>query len=163
MAPSPDHPPDRKQITTGWLYVVAQAILLVLLVALHSADHWPVPRWLGVTALVLIAAGLVLVVAAGLRLGPSLTPTPVPKEDGALITEGLYRFSRHPIYSGVLLAVAGVVIGSGNFVTLVVGLVTAAFFTIKARWEEQRLAERYPDYPAYAATTGRFGPRLRRH
>ena len=36
------------------------------------------------------------------------------------------------------------------------------FFSVKANWEEQRLVERYPDYPAYAATTPAFVPRPRR-
>ena len=31
----------------------------------------------------------------------------------------------------------------------------------KARWEEARLAERFPDYPEYARRTGRFIPRWR--
>ncbi len=144
----------------GWLFVAAQAVLLVALVVLPRADHWPVPTWLNVIGYGLMAVGFALVVVAGLRLGPSLTPTPVPTEHGRLTTTGLYRISRHPIYTGVLAIVAGITVRSASYAVAAVGLLTVAFFTVKARWEEDRLRERYADYDAYAAATGRFLPRL---
>jgi protein-S-isoprenylcysteine O-methyltransferase Ste14 len=154
MTPSP----TRNQILTGWVFVLIQVVLLLTLIVLPRADQWPVPGWLNVVGLLLVAAGLVLVAVAALGLGPGLTPTPVPTDTGQLITTGLYRCSRHPIYSGVLVLVLGLVIRSGSVATLVAGAVTAAFFTVKARWEEQRLQERYPEYGRYAASTGRFFP-----
>lgn len=155
-------PSTSAQHRTGWLFVAAQAVLLVALVLLPPADHWPVPGWLEAVGYLLMALGLALVIVAGLRLGPSLTPTPMPTDSGRLTTTGLYRFSRHPIYSGVLAIVAGIVLRSGNVLVAALGAITVAFFTVKARWEEDRLRERYPDYDAYAATTGRFLPRVRR-
>lgn len=146
----------------GWLFVLAQLLFLVALIGLPGADHWPVPTWLAWLGYLLIAAGLAIVAISALRLGPGLTPTPVPNEQGTLTTTGLYKHSRHPIYSGVLMAVVGLVIRSGNVVTLLVGTATVAFFVVKARWEEQRLGERYPDYEEYLATTGRFTPKIRR-
>lgn len=144
---------------TGWLFVAAQAVLLILLVTLPGGDAWATPAWLQLIGLVAVIGGVALVAIAALRLGPALTPTPVPTAGGALTTEGLYRFVRHPIYSGVLAAVVGVTIRSGSLLVLAVGVVTVVFFHVKARWEEARLTERYPDYPAYAATTPRFVPR----
>ena len=154
--------PTQQQIVVGWLFVAAQFLFIIALIALPWADHWPVPTWLAWTGYALIAAGIAVVAVAALRLGPGLTPTPVPNEQGTLTTTGLYRYTRHPIYSGVLLAVVGLVVRSGNIATLLVGLATIAFFTYKAQWEEQRLLDRYPDYEEYAASTGRFVPRLRR-
>lgn len=113
---------------------------------------------IGAIALVL---GVVLVAAASLRLGRALTATPVPTQAGELVTHGLYRYMRHPIYSGVLLAVAGLTLRSGSVVTLVVAVATVVFFVVKSTWEERRLAERYEGYAAYAATTPRFVPRPR--
>ena len=153
--------PSTSQRVTGWLFVLAQILLFVVLVAQPGGESWPVPTWLSLLGYGAMVVGGVVAVIAGLRLGPSLTPTPVPTSHGQLTTTGFYRFSRHPIYSGVLLIVAGLVVRSGNLATLAVGLVGLAFFTVKARWEEDRLRERYPDYDAYAATVGRFLPRLR--
>jgi len=155
-------PPTLGQHITGWLFVAAQVALFVALILLPRSDHWPVPGWLVVVGYLLMAAGTVVILIAGLRLGPSLTPTPVPTDNGRLTTTGLYRFSRHPIYSGVLLIVAGIVIRSGSILIAAVGALAVGFFTVKARWEEDRLRERYPEYDAYVAVTGRFLPRVRR-
>ncbi len=142
---------------TGWAFVAMQVVLLVALVLVPSGTAWPMPGWLAVVRLVLVVAGLLVVVAAALNLGRSLTPTPVPN-DGGLRTDGLYRFVRHPIYSGVLLAVVGLTVGTRQWWGLALGLVTIAFFSAKARWEEARLAEAYPGYTEYAADTPRFVP-----
>ncbi len=153
---------ESRRSTIGWVFVGVQAVLLIALVLLPTGDLWPTPGPLIVFGGVLIGFGLVGVAIAALRLGPSLTPTPVPTAGGALVTGGLYRFVRHPIYTGVLLIVVGLTIRSGSLLTLIVGLATIWFFNVKAQWEEAQLAERYPDYPTYAAVTPRFIPRITR-
>jgi protein-S-isoprenylcysteine O-methyltransferase Ste14 len=145
----------------GWGFVTLQVVLLVVLVVLPSRSDWAVPGWLRTVGLAGIVLGLVGIGGASIVLGRSLTPTPVPRGAGELTTTGLYAWVRHPIYTGVLLVVVGLVVGSGSLVTLVVGVLTVVFFQVKARWEEHRLAEVYPDYPAYAARTPRFVPRIR--
>jgi protein-S-isoprenylcysteine O-methyltransferase Ste14 len=146
---------------TGWVFVAVQVVLLVVLVVVPTGEAWPMPGWLAAVRLALVAGGLGVVVIAGLNLGRALTPTPVPNQ-GGLRTDGLYRFVRHPIYSGVLLVVLGLTLGTRQWWGLGLGLVTVAFFTVKARWEEARLAETYPGYAEYAAATPRFVPRPRR-
>ena len=145
----------------GWLFVAAQAILLIAMVAFVGRDDWDTSGWVQAIGYVLVGAGLLVVAAGALRLGAALTPTPVPTQGAELTTSGLYRFVRHPIYTGVLAAVIGVAVSAGSLPTALIAAATIAFFNVKARWEEARLAERYPDYPAYAATTPRFLPRLR--
>jgi len=145
----------------GWIFVAIQIAFLAALVLLPSADHWPTPSWLRTAGLVLTAFGWILVVLAALGLGRSLTPSPVPVKSGQLRTTGLYRYARHPIYTGVLAIVLGLVIASGNVVTATTGIATFVFFNAKASWEEQRLRARYPDYEEYAAGTARFFPHPR--
>lgn len=148
-----------ERTTIGWIFVAIQVLLFVILALLPSGDAWPTPLAVDLAGLALVVAGVIWMLIAARRLGPALTPTPVPSERGSLTTTGLYGRVRHPIYTGVLALVLGIVVRSGSLVTLAFGLVTVAFFTVKARWEEARLAERYPDYPAYAARTPRFLPR----
>ncbi|MFK8023799.1 MAG: isoprenylcysteine carboxylmethyltransferase family protein [Ilumatobacter sp.] len=147
--------------TIGWMFVGAQAVLLVGLVVIPWPRHLANPGWLDGAASVCFWVGLVLGVAAGLVLGRSLTATPVPLERAALKTTGPYRFVRHPIYTGVVLIVAGLAIGRESWLALAWGAATIGFFHAKAAWEERRLTERYPDYSAYAARTPRFVPGLR--
>ncbi len=133
--------------------------MLVTLIALDGADDWPTPRWVEIFATGLVIVGLLIGAVAAGGLGRLLTPTPVPKAGGRLVTTGFYRYVRHPVYTGVLLVVLGLVVGSGRWLSLVVGVVAIAFFYAKSSWEEQRLMEHYPDYPAYRETTPRFVPK----
>ena len=142
----------------GWLWVAGQAVLLGALILLPGGDAWPRPGWLLAVAGVLFFGGLILLGIAALRLGTALTPTPVPVSYGKLTTGGLYGYMRHPIYTGVLTTVAGITLRSGSWLHVAIAVATVVFFDRKAAWEEARLAERYPDYPTYAARTPKFVP-----
>ena len=144
--------------TTGWLWVAGQGVLLGALVFWPDGDVWGRPSALLALAVVLFFGGLGLVVISALGLGAGLTPTPVPTQSGKLITSGLYRFVRHPIYTGVLAVVVGITLRSASLVHVALAVLTVLFFDRKAAWEEQRLRETYPDYDAYAAQTPKFIP-----
>lgn len=147
----------------GWAWVAGQAVLLGALIFLPGGDAWSRPDVLRLVANVLFFGGLALIAVAALRLGGALTPTPVPTATGELTTSGLYRFVRHPIYSGVLLVVAGITLRSGNWLHVAIAALTIVFFDRKAAWEEQQLAQHYPGYADYAARTPKFVPRLGRN
>ncbi len=145
--------------TLGWIWVGAQAGILIALVVLPRRSDWPTPGWLTTVAAVLFFAGLGLIAIAALGLGSALTPTPVPNQRASLRTSGLYAWVRHPIYTGVLSVVIGMVARSGSWLSLAVGIGAVVFFDRKAAWEEDQLRDAYPDYPAYAAQTPKFVPR----
>jgi protein-S-isoprenylcysteine O-methyltransferase Ste14 len=144
----------------GWLLVVVQFLLLLVLILLP----WRAPTVLSVAVgLVLVIAGGLLGLIAGRHLGRALTPTPVPIPGAGLRTDGAYRFVRHPIYSAVLLMVAGYVIAVGSLWTAVGAVVLLVFFVLKSRWEDGLLREQYgEEWTAWAARTGALVPRPRR-
>lgn len=144
--------------TIGWLLVAAQTALIAILVLLPSGDAWPTPAWLEVTGLAIAGLGALWALIAALRLGDGLTPTPVPRDGGRLRTDGPYAHVRHPIYTGVLLIVVGITLRSGSALVLALAVSTVVFFHAKARFEEGLLAERFPEYRAYAERTPRFVP-----
>ncbi len=78
---------------------------------------------------------------------------------GELRSTGLYRYVRHPIYTGVMALAVGSAIPSGSLAIATTTLALVAWLVLKARWEERRLEIRYPAYAAYAARTPRFIPR----
>jgi len=146
----------------GRAWVIAQFVLLVVLILLPGGGDWRTPWWVDALGFSAVGLGLAVVAIGGRGLGSALTPTPVPNEHGRLSTDGPYRFVRHPIYSGVLLVVVGLVVRSGSLLTLMVGFATFVFFDRKAAWEERRLVARYDGYEAYAERTPRFVPRFGR-
>jgi protein-S-isoprenylcysteine O-methyltransferase Ste14 len=104
-------------------------------------------RWLGAP---LMAAGAFWV-AWGMRsLGRNLTPGTEPLPGASLITSGAYAHARHPIYTGVVLLLAGYTLAWSNWtLALITGVLARQYFEGKARREERWMAERFPDYEAY--------------
>lgn len=140
----------------GWLLVGVQFALFVLLVFLPWDPHgaW----WVGLGAAVIVA-GVVLGTAAFIRLGDALTPTPVPKADIELRTHGAYRWVRHPVYSAILLGVAGANIAAGTPATALALVVLVVFFWLKSRWEDSLLRARFgASWEDWAAHTGALAP-----
>ena len=148
------------QHITGCLWVGGQALLLGALILLPNGQAWDLSGTLGLVANVLFFGGLVIIAVGALRLGTGLTPSPVPTSLGELQTTGLYRFMRHPIYTGVLVAVLGLVLRSGSWLHVAIGVATFAYFDRKAAWEEGQLQDHYPDYGSYAERTAKFFPGL---
>ncbi|HEY8135185.1 MAG TPA: isoprenylcysteine carboxylmethyltransferase family protein [Candidatus Limnocylindrales bacterium] len=146
----------------GW--VALQLLLLLAIVAAAMALPLPVgdsveqvARVVGLGALV---GGLVVFALGIVTLGSSLSPLPAPLPSAELVERGIYRFIRHPIYTGLVLAALG---GSVYTVSpLAVGLTAllAVVLDLKARREEAWLRERFAGYAAYAARTKRFIPGL---
>ena len=69
------------------------------------------------------------------------------------MTSGPYRRVRHPIYSGLLLAVLGTALAVGWY-WAIAGVVLGAYFTYCALDEERYMAIRFPDtYPSYKNST----------
>lgn len=152
---SADNPRDT---ALAWLFVTVQFALLIVIMLLPPGEAWPVPAWLDRVGLALELVGAVVLVVAVVNLGRSLTPLPTPVGHGELRVGGLYRWLRHPIYAGIIALVVGATLRSAS---ILVGVATATligWFMLKARWEEQHLARRYPGYAAYAAVTPRFVP-----
>jgi len=122
-----------------------------------------VPIGLTVACTVATVAGLAVMVIGATGLGRGLTATPLPNAHARLRTGGLYRFVRHPIYSGLLLTMASITVASGSGFRLLTLGVLVLLLTVKARWEEARLTQRFEGYASYAARTPRFIPiRLKR-
>ncbi len=141
-------------------FVAAQVLLFVAFATLPRA--WPVGwepgAWGVVIGWGLVVLGAALGVASGVALGRNLTPFPEPRERASLVTVGPYRFARHPIYGGVLLAVVGWTVASGSVAVALLTLVAMVFFDAKRRFEERSLRARFADYEAYREETRVFVP-----
>jgi protein-S-isoprenylcysteine O-methyltransferase Ste14 len=137
----------------GAWYVVVQGALIGLILFGPQGSYLVTSEPLaGILQSCGIAVGLLaclIMAIAVINLGRNLTPLPCPKDDAVLIQAGLYRFVRHPIYFGVLLAAfAWTLIFPGVYI-LMYSLGLFLLFDIKARREEVWLVERFPEYQEY--------------
>ena len=102
------------------------------------------------TGLAIGAAGVVLWVLSMLTLGPSLAVLPGTDR---LVTSGVYRYMRHPIYVGIVLTLGGLFLACGSAICLVyVFTVVIPLNIFRAREEEkalrQQLGKAYQQYHA---------------
>jgi protein-S-isoprenylcysteine O-methyltransferase Ste14 len=82
------------------------------------------------------------------------------KDDHALVRTGPYKYVRHPIYSGLLLAVCGSAAVAGEWRgILALGLAIIAVL-YKSRVEEARMRETFSEYGAYCRETAALIPFL---
>lgn len=134
-----------------------RALLLVLALALarafRSGDlavHDPAVRAVGTALLV---CGLAFAVWARVYLGRNWGMPMTEKDEPELITAGPYSRVRHPIYSGLLLAILGTALAT-NLYWLIALAALAVYFIYSAKVEERQLCATFAAaYPAYKAQT----------
>ena len=148
----------------GEWWLLAQLVLICAHILptwpseLLQAWSWPVV--LHVTGLMVFAVGLGLALQGFLALGPNLSPLPDPKPNAVLITTGVYRHCRHPLYRAVLICSVGVVLAKGSLLHLALLLILVAVLNGKAHREEKRLCSVHPDYLTYRSNTPAILPGL---
>jgi protein-S-isoprenylcysteine O-methyltransferase Ste14 len=143
---------------TAWLMVLGQFVLLGLIVGLPGARDWTLPLDVARGCIVASVIGVLVMVVAATALGRGLSAAPLPNEHTRLRTTGLYRYVRHPIYTGLLLFAIAFSVRSGSGWVAAACVLLVVLINVKARWEERHLKERFPDYVAYARRTARFIP-----
>ncbi|MGH6928207.1 MAG: methyltransferase family protein [Dongiaceae bacterium] len=154
---------DRGQMVRDGLLLL---VILLLLGQALAAVWWPAaikpviaPRWLHWLGAALMFGGIVLLVAAQLDLGASWRIGIDESARPGLVEGGLYRFSRNPIFLGLLIAIAGyaALLPTPLSVILLAGQFLGMRLQIAA--EEAYLLRTYGDaYRAYARRVGRLLP-----
>ena len=115
-----------------------------------SRALWPSSTALFCVALAVEVAGITFAIVAREYLGKMWSGRVTLKEDHRIIQSGPYRFVRHPIYTGVLTALLGVVAARGNPAALLGFALIAAGLARKIVAEEALLRSHfgaaYDDY-----------------
>ena len=97
----------------------------------------------------IIMIGSIILVVAIKDLGSNLSPFPRPKKNINLVTTGIYRYSRHPMYYALILISFGVFITKLSiyylFLTISLGLV----IKLKIALEEKYLNNKFKNYLLY--------------
>ncbi|HEX2588212.1 MAG TPA: isoprenylcysteine carboxylmethyltransferase family protein [Gaiellales bacterium] len=107
---------------------------------------------------VLLAGGLIFALVSVAVLGRCFGVLPDVR---GLVTRGPYRFVRHPLYLGELVAALGVALGTKRFaLAMAVWVVCVALQLARTRYEERSLTAEFPEYQAYSQRTKRLVPFL---
>jgi protein-S-isoprenylcysteine O-methyltransferase Ste14 len=147
-----------KRATTveTWVYravILAGALLIAPWTArtLGESPIWSISDY-GAYALVgLMLVGLALTWWARIQLGPLWSSSITRKDEHRLVDSGPYALVRHPIYTGIIIALVATATTEATLVALSGALIIAIGLWVKARAEERFLAaELGPDaYESY--------------
>jgi protein-S-isoprenylcysteine O-methyltransferase Ste14 len=147
----------RRTRPPGLILIVVAFVLLRIFGTGSLAVH---TLALEVVGLILFLSGLGLAVWARIYLGRNWGMPMTQKGEPELVTSGPYHLVRHPIYSGILLALLGTALATNIYWLIAVG-VLGAYFLYSAKVEERLLTTSFPNtYPSYRTKTKMLIPYL---
>ena len=158
---------QRESWMQRWLYVIP-----LIAAAWYLGGAEPRYPWLGVRFVpenlavawlgaAMTAAGVGIALWARWHLGTNWSGTVTLKEGHELIRTGPYRSIRHPIYTGIMLAMIGSAVALGQVRGLIGAAILWLAFYVKARREESFLAQEFGErFTEHAQRTGMFLPKM---
>ena len=97
------------------------------------------------------AAGVIVAVAVKLRFDRAGTPIKPYEISEYLVTDGLFAYSRNPVYVGMILGLSGIVVVLGTLtpafvVPVFAYLIRVRYIALEERMLEERFGDAYRDY-----------------
>ena len=112
-----------------------------------------------IIGLALIIIGLIIMIVGQVTLFRNYSGTVVIREDHQLITYGVYRFTRNPIYLGGIMVVTGLPVYVASLYGFLTSLILIPIILNRIRLEEKILTEEFQDaYQKYKETTKKLIP-----
>jgi len=156
---------ERESIIGSLSYRIPLLLAVILLVHAPrmpkpmSAVIFPSTTPVCTLVVALSTIGLATCLWARMTLGRNWSSVVVLKVDQELVQAGPYRFVRHPIYSGMILMFAAIVLLAER----VAGIFALGLFVygwvLKLRREERLMLKQFPtSYPEYVKKTKRLVP-----
>ncbi len=142
-------------------YVVIQFALFAFYFMDPKWLDLDIPYWLRLVFMVCTGIGILIILLGVINLNENLTPFPTPKRNSNLISHGIYKYVRHPIYSGIIISLLSYAIVSQSGFRIAVAIALLLVFYFKSSYEEKKLIERFEDYTDYKDVTGRFIPKMK--
>lgn len=157
--------PTEQVVGKGMAVAFLAVALWAPAVALGSPQAlgiWRVPTPVILAGWAAMAGGLLIMVVAQAQMGASwrigIDEAPTP-----LVTGGLFRLVRNPIFSSMLLTVFALVLATPSAWTVCGAIYATTLISLQTRLEERHLVRLHGEqYRQYAARVGRFLPGLGR-
>lgn len=137
-------------------YIALAAIGILLISRLSFHGPWISARFLPdtypiqLTGFAITVCGTLFAAWARLTLGSNWSGRATVKAGHELIVRGPYAIARHPIYTGILLALAGTIVANAQWRYLEGFAIIVLALLVKMRQEERLMIETFPQqYPDY--------------
>lgn len=146
--------------TADFVFVFIQFLLFFTFIFEIPHLQTVLPNFLKITGFISTILGGILIVIALLQLNKNLSPFPSPKPDSQLIKNGIYKYIRHPIYTGILGLLLGCSLFTESGYKFLITILLFVLFIYKSQYEEKRLLMAFINYSDYKKHTGRFLPKI---
>ena len=139
--------------SVGLLLAIIISFLLPHLPIFRFLNFAPVNPVVSGIGVILCIAGMAFLVWARQTLGKNWSQTVSAKKGHELVTSGPYRYVRHPMYAGGLIACIGsAIVAGGAWIFLFV--ILASLFLWRVGAEDKLMAQQFPnEYPDYKKRT----------
>ena len=135
--------------------------IIILIVSFGNLKHpiYSVNTPMRIAGIIILLGALVFRVYAATTLNKSYSYTLEIREDHHLVTDGLYKYIRHPIYTGVILGAFSIPIYSSSLRGFLVTILVIPLFMYRIGNEERMLTEEYgEEYEEYQKQTWKLFP-----
>ena len=127
-------------------------MLALLLIAPSSNAFWEFD-WARNLAIAMYFLAILIFAFAAQALQPSLRINPIPKPGAPLITNGIYKYLRHPMYFAVMVIATALLIQKLNLVSFLFWIALGTNMSIKARYEDSLLRDIHASAKKYQEKT----------
>ena len=151
------------------LIVLMWILIIVLYFFIYDSVNWFFKislldyDFVKIAAICIMCFAFLLIILFITTVGKSIKNAVVSGEKSQLITSGIYRFIRHPVYTAFILGIFGTFLIIPNLLMLVFLLCTVVLMYGHSNEEEKVLTKIYGnEYEEYKKKAGRFFPKIKR-
>lgn len=156
-----DRVSHQEKVLLGLLFVSLVVPLIYIFTNWLAFADYTLPPWTGIVGVLLLLLSLWLFWRSHADLGRNWSPSLQIMEHHTLVTNGIYRLIRHPMYASQWVFVIAQILLLPNWIAGPATLVVfAPFYFLRVPQEEQMMLEQFgAAYRAYMARTGRILPK----
>ena len=152
---------DKNSVNLLWL-VIATSITAAVIISIYFSFPIAGSIWISYAGILLILCGILIRFIAIKTLGTFFTVNLSVEGDQKIIKSGMYKYIRHPSYTGSLLSFLGLGVSLNNWISLAVIFVPVLIAFIYRMGIEEKMLIKHsgPEYEAYMKETKRLIPKI---
>jgi protein-S-isoprenylcysteine O-methyltransferase Ste14 len=158
---------DRRISTLDNILLGLLSVALIILPLIYSVTNWlefanySLPAWMGWLGAFLLACGQVVFARSHMDLKSNWSPSLEIRKEHTLVTGGIYRSIRHPMYASMWIGAIAQILLLQNWLAGPLNLIFfTVFYFMRVRAEEKMMLDTFgSQYSEYMQRTGSVIPR----